>query len=136
MINRTIYVVGVAAALTVFANLGAASAAPPGPDDAGYCGAHTDPLDCWADTGPVTAGEEAFIDRMRGQIPGDDTRLLQIARGTCQMLVGGSATWFIVDDVSEQLGVSEATADQVVNVAMDTACPGLVVGPDSVARPS
>jgi hypothetical protein len=28
----------------------------------GYCGAHTDALDCWANIGAATPGEKAFID--------------------------------------------------------------------------
>ena len=28
---------------------------PPGPGEPGYCGAHTDAMDCWANTGPMTA---------------------------------------------------------------------------------
>jgi len=109
---------------------------PPGPGQPGYCGAHTDPLDCWSNTGPETPGETAFIDLVRGHIPGDDTRLLQVARGTCQMLIGGDATWYIVQDMSEELGVSHATAGQVMDAAMEDACPGLTVGADGVAKPS
>jgi hypothetical protein len=43
-------------------------------------GAHTDAVDCWANTGPTTPGEAAFISTMRGHIPGDDTTLLMPRR--------------------------------------------------------
>lgn len=108
---------------------------PPGPGEPGYCGAHTSPLDCWADTGPITPGETAFVNEMRGEIPGDDTRLLQVGRGTCQMLTGGTTTSYIVADLARSLGVNKPRAGQVMDAAMDRACPGLVVGTDGVARP-
>jgi hypothetical protein len=43
-------------------------------------GAHTDAVDCWANTGPTTPGEAAFICTMRGHIPGHDTTLLMPRR--------------------------------------------------------
>src|SRR6185312_5285896 len=85
-----------------------ASAAPPGPGDAGYCGAHTSPLDCWADTSPMRPGEAAFISRISSyNIPGmptDSNRLLQIGRGTCQMLAGGVTTEAVVNELANDLG--------------------------------
>ena len=113
---------------------------PPGPGEPGYCGAHTSPLDCWANTGPTTPGEAAFISRVRSyDIPGmptDSTRLLQIARGTCQMLVGGTTTQYVVEELAQNLGKSEAGTGQIMIIAMETACPGLSVGTDGVARPA
>jgi hypothetical protein len=128
--GTVVFVAGVLGAAVASAS----PATPPGPGEQG-CGAHTDALNCWANTGPVTPGETAFINLERGLIPGDDTRLLQVARGTCQMLVGGDTTSFIVEDVSQQLGVSPNRAGSTMDAAMETACPGLVVGADGAAHP-
>ena len=109
---------------------------PPGPDDAGYCGAHTDPYECWDNTGPATPGETAFINQIRGHLPGNDTRLLQVSRATCEMLQGGAATSYIVHDMAGELGISLTSAGQALDVALETSCPGLVVGTDGAAHPA
>ena len=79
---------------------------PPGPGQPGYCGAHTSPLDCWANTGPMTPVEAAFINKINSYdiagMPTDSTRLLQIARGTCQMLVGGTTTQYVVEELRQE----------------------------------
>ena len=78
----------------------------------------------------------AIHNDVRGHIPGDDDTLLRTVRGICIMLTGGTATWYIVPDIAQHFGISNMAADQVMDAAMGTACPGLVVGPDSVARPA
>jgi hypothetical protein len=103
-----------------------AFAAPPGPGDPGYCGAHTSPLECWTNTGPATTGENAFIDQILSYriagVPTDRTRLLQIARGTCTMLSGGTSPNYIVKELAEDLGKPEGVAGQIYIVAQDNAC--------------
>ncbi|TXH13030.1 MAG: DUF732 domain-containing protein [Gammaproteobacteria bacterium] len=117
-----------------------ASASPPGPGEPGYCGAHTSPLNCWADTSPIRPGEAAFISRISSYaipgVPTDSNRLLQIGRGTCQMLTGGVTTEAVVDELASTLGKTKAGAGQILAMIMDTACPGLTVGADGVARPA
>jgi len=141
VIVRRLIVGGACVLLTaVFGTLTSptAFAAPPGPADAGYCGAHTSPLNCWADTGPMTPGEAAFIGRISSydipDVPTDSTRLLQIGRGTCQMLRSGVTTESVVRELASELGKTMAGAGQILNIAMETACPGLTVGYDGVAR--
>lgn len=111
-----------------------AVADPPGPGEPGYCGAHTSPFDCWADTSPATPGESAFIERMRGKIPGNDARLLQIARGTCGLLEGGAANWYVEQHLAEKMGVNEGIGSATMTTALNYACPYLSLGPDGVAR--
>jgi hypothetical protein len=116
---------------------GVCSASPPGPGDPGYCGARQDALDCVPQTGPPTPGEAAFINNVRGlHVYGDDAELLKIARGTCNMLLGGVSVNYIVPDIATHLGTTNASANQVMDAAMDTVCPGLRVGADGVARPA
>jgi hypothetical protein len=106
--------------------IGTASANPPGPNEPGYCGAHTSPLECWTDTGPATPGENAFINQVLSYqisgVPTERTRLLQIARGTCTMLVGGTSPNYIVSELAQNLGKSEGVAGQIFIVAQDQAC--------------
>lgn len=103
-----------------------AFAAPPGPGEAGYCGAHTSPLECWTSTGPPTPGENSFINQILSyHIPGaptDRTRLLQIARGTCTMLIGGTDSGYIVSELAQDLGLSEGNAGVIFINAQDRAC--------------
>lgn len=102
-------------------------AVPPGPGDVGFCGAHTSPWNCWSDVGPVRPGEAAFINEtLRYQISGiptDRDRLLQIARGICQSLEGGTSPNYIVQFLAEDLGISEDQAGQGLFInAQDMAC--------------
>lgn len=107
-----------------------AAAAPPpavpGPADPGYCGAHTSPWDCWSDVSPARPGEIAFInDRLQydmAGIPTDQTRLLQIARGICQSVAGGTRSNSIVQWLAEDIGVSENQAGQLFIMVNDRAC--------------
>lgn len=50
------------------------------------------------------------------------------------MLVGGTTTQYVVEELAQNLGKSEAGAGQIMIIAMETACPGLSVGTDGVAR--
>ena len=105
---------------------GAAAASPPGPGDPGYCGAHTSPWDCWSDVSPARPGEVAFINyRLQYDMAGistDRTRLLQIARGICQSLAGGTHPKYIVKWLAEDIGASEGQAGQLFIMAQDRAC--------------
>jgi hypothetical protein len=97
-------------------------ASPPGPGEPGYCGAHTDGMDCWANTGPMTPGEAAFLNDVRGQVPGDDTTLLENVRGICGMVNGGLVTSYILSDIAQHYGITNASAVQVMNAATSFAC--------------
>ena len=143
MLGRPLIGCGAATALAVLCCVLVsphASATPPGPGDPGYCGAHTSPLDCWADTSPIRPGEAAFISRISSYsipgVPTDSNRLLQIGRGTCQMLTGGATTEAVVDELAGELGKTKTGAGQILAMILDTACPGLTVGADGVARPA
>lgn len=114
-----------------FAGAGISSAAPPstipGPGDPGYCGAHTSAWDCWSDVSPVRPGETAFINQTLSYhlagIPTDRDRLLQIARGICQSLAGGTSSNYVVKFLVEDLGVTEDQAGQGLFInAHDMAC--------------
>jgi hypothetical protein len=61
---------------------------------------------------------------VRGYVPGDDGRILQIARGTCTMLNGGVATSYLLRELSTQAGVSADTASRILGVAQSNACYG------------
>lgn len=98
-----------------------------GPSDPGFdCGAHTSPLDCWSNTGPATPGEIAFVDEVLSYhiegVPTDRTRLLQIGRGTCTMLNGGTSPNYIVSELAQDLGKNEGVAGQIFIVAEERAC--------------
>jgi hypothetical protein len=95
---------------------------PPGPGEPGYCGAHTDAMDCWANTGPMTPGEAAFLNDVRGQVTGDDTTLLRNVRGICEMVTGGVVTSYIVSDIAQHYGITNASAVQVMHAATSFAC--------------
>jgi hypothetical protein len=95
---------------------------PPGPGEPGYCGAHTDGMDCWSNTGPETPGEAAFLNDVRGQVPGDDTTLLRNVRGICEMVEGGTAPSYIVSDIALRYGITNASAVQVMHAATYWAC--------------
>jgi hypothetical protein len=99
------------------------SSATPGPGEPGYCGAREDPLTCSSQTGPPTQGEAAFIDLIRGQVPGSDAQLLAIARGVCNMLGGGASTKYVGDQVAAHLGITNEAGGQVMIAAKDNACP-------------
>ena len=56
-------------------------------------------------------------------IPTDRDRLLQIARGICQSLAGGTSPNSVVQFLAEDLGISEDQAGQGVFInAKDMAC--------------
>src|ERR1700730_3357474 len=95
---------------------------PPVPGEAGYCGAHTDAMDCWANTGPETPGEGAFLNDLRGQIPGDDTTLLENVRGICTMVNGGVANSHILSDIAQHYWITHGSAMQVMNAPTYWAC--------------
>ena len=88
----------------------------PGPGEPGFCGAHTSGWDCWYDVSPVRPGEVVFINETltnpRAGIPTDPDRLLQIARGICQSLAGGTSPNYVVKFLAEDLGISEDQAAQ------------------------
>ncbi|MGO9156407.1 DUF732 domain-containing protein [Mycobacterium sp.] len=69
-----------------------------------YCGAHTDALDCWG-----------------------------VARGTCVMLLGGDTSGYVVRDIAQHSGITLKAADQVMDAAMDSQCPGLIIDLNGVA---
>jgi hypothetical protein len=52
------------------------------------------------------------------------------------MLTGGVTTEAVVDELASTLGKTKAGAGQILAMIMDTACPGLTVGADGVARPA
>lgn len=114
---------------SALASGGAAAAQPPtipGPMDPGYCGAHTSAWDCWSDVSPARAGELAFInERLKYDMPGlptDRGRLLQIARGVCQSLVGGTHPNYIVQWLAQDIGAAEDQTGQMFIMINDTAC--------------
>ena len=120
----------IAAAGSLVWGAGVAAAEPPptvpSPGDRAYCGAHTSPWDCWSDVSPERPGEKAFIDYrlqydMAG-IPTERTRLLQIARGICQSLVGGTHPNYVVKWLAEDIGATEAQTGQMFIMAQDRAC--------------
>ena len=129
MTSRRLTGLGLAA---IFATglLGAApfaQAQPYGPGDPDYCGAHTSPFDCWNDVGPTTPGEATFINKVQSYhiagVPTDSTRLLQIARGACQELAGGTDGNYIVADLQESLGgIRESAAGNLLIIAQEYAC--------------
>ncbi|MCT7659141.1 DUF732 domain-containing protein [Mycobacterium deserti] len=56
-------------------------------------------------------------------IPTDRDRLLQIARGICQSLAGGTSPNFVVQFLAEDLGISEGQAGNGLFInAQDMAC--------------
>lgn len=102
-------------------------AVPPGPGDPGYCGAHTSPWDCWSDVSPARPGEVAFINQTLkyplAGIPTDRDRLLQIARGICQSLAGGTSPNYVVQFLAVDLGLDEGVAGNGLFInAQDMAC--------------
>lgn len=115
-----------AAALFTAGSAGAEPPVVPGPADPGYCGAHTSAWDCWSDVSPIRPGEAAFINYrlqydMAG-IPTDRTRLLQIARGICQSLAGGTHPNYLVKWLAQDIGASEPQTGQLFIMAKDRAC--------------
>lgn len=118
------------AAGALLAGSGVAVAMPPtvpGPADPGYCGAHTSPWNCWSDVSPARPGETAFINRTLSYnipgIPTDRDRLLQIGRGICQSLAGGTSSNYVVKFLAQDLGISEGKAGNGLFInAQDQAC--------------
>lgn len=135
MLSRTILIAaGIAAVALVVAGLEVGPAhASPGPNDPGYCGARQDALDCVPYDGPTspppTQAEAAFLLSARHYAPNfDDTTLLKIGRGTCNMLRGGTSTSYIVPDIARHLAISNQMADQVMDAAMGNICPEIHIG--------
>lgn len=126
------------AALLALGLLGAGvcSADPYTPGTPGYCGAHTDALDCWVNTSPPTPAEQNFLAASRGHYPVNDAQMVQLLRATCVMLRGGDTTGYVVTDLAQHIGIDKDNADQVMDGAMETDCPNLTVGADGVARPA
>lgn len=124
------FVVGGTVVASALLGSGFASAQPPtvpGPADPEFCGAHTSPWNCWSDVSPARPGEVAFINRTLSYniagIPTDRERLLQIARGICQSLVGGTSSNYVVQFLAEDLGISEGQAGNGLFInAQDMAC--------------
>lgn len=128
---RKMSLAGVVASVALMVGGGVAIAAPPavppGPGDPGYCGAHTSPWNCWYDVSPARPGEVAFINKTLNYniagIPTDRDRLLQIARGICQSLAGGTSPNYVVQFLAEDLGISQDTAGQGLFInAQDMVC--------------
>ena len=113
---------------------GVSSASPAQADQ--FCGARQDPLDCVPQTGAPSAQEATYINTVRGNYPGDDAQLLKMGRGTCNMLLGGVITGYVVQDLASHEGITKQAADQLMDAAMLYVCPGLTVGADGVARPT
>jgi hypothetical protein len=112
------------------------SVSPDATGDPGICGAHQGPIDC-AEAGSPTAGESAFIARVRGSVPGSDVQLLKIVRGTCFYVRQGEVTTNgMVQDIAEHTGQSQEGAGQVLAAAMDTACPGYTVAANGTTIPA
>jgi hypothetical protein len=102
-------------------------AVPPGPGEPDYCGAHTSPWNCWSDVSPARPGEVAFVNQtLSYNIPGIPTnrdRLLQIGRGICQSLAGGTSPNYVVKFLAEDLGLPEGVAGNGLFInAQDMAC--------------
>lgn len=114
--------------------------ADPGPMDPGYCGAHQDPLDCVPYDGPTppppNRAEASYLDLVRDHYSANDTTLLRIGRGTCNMFRGGTSSTYVVGEISNHLQTPQAHAGQLLNVALAYICPDLTVGADGVARPN
>jgi hypothetical protein len=72
----------------------------------------------------MTSGEAAFLNSERGQVPGDDTTLLENVRGICAMSTGGLAPSYILSDIAQHYGITTSSADQVMHAATHFACPG------------
>jgi Protein of unknown function (DUF732) len=112
-----------------------ASADPDTPGTPGYCGAHTDSLDCVRDASPPSPAEQQFLNTVGPHFPNvSSSQLVQFARGTCAMLRGGATTSFVVTDLASHMGTAKEAAGQVLDAAMGADCPNLHVGADGVAR--
>ena len=99
----------------------------------GNCGG--DELQCWDVTGPPTPGEAAYINKARVYaVSASDTELLKVGRDVCISLINGGSTGYVVPEMAQHLGITNDQADQVMDVAMDYACPGLTIDAKGVAR--
>jgi hypothetical protein len=94
--------------------------------DPAFCGAHEDAFTCTArlQSGPPTAGETAFINNVRGHVPGSDAKLLNAGRSICSMLKGGDSGQYVDTQVGSYLGMAPHSAGQVVDSATEYICPG------------
>jgi hypothetical protein len=105
------------------------------PVPAEECGAHTEALDCIRDMSPPNPAEQHLLTTVGPHFPNvSNAVMVQYARGTCGMLRGGAATWYVVKALAERLGTTMQAADQVMDAAMAADCPSLKVGLDGVAR--
>jgi hypothetical protein len=122
---RNLSASSVATALLAGGLLGAGifSASPVLADD---CGAREDVFVCAArlDAGPPTPGETAFINLVRGHVPGSDADLLVTGRGVCRLGRYGTVSGrSAVQQVATHLGTDMAHADQVLDAAAENICP-------------
>jgi hypothetical protein len=91
---------------------------------ADFCGAKEDPFVCTArlDAGPPTSGESAFIQSVRGHVPGSDADLLVAGRTICKM--GSDSGRYVRQQVAQRLGTDTGNAGQVMDAAEEYICPG------------
>ena len=130
---KGLYAVAVVVTATVTASVSTPGVAI---GDPGNCGAHDSAIECADDSSTPTTSEYAFMNRLRGNVPGSSTQLLKVARGTCFLVRQGEVTTNgMVNDIAEYLGTSEASAGQVLAVAMDTACTGYTVAANGTTTP-
>ncbi|ATA28184.1 hypothetical protein MLM_1570 [Mycobacterium lepraemurium] len=92
---------------------------------ADFCGAKEDSFSCTArlDAGPPTSAESAFIQSVRGHVPGRDTDLLVVGRTVCKM--GSDSGRYVRQQVAQRLGTDTANAGQVMDAAEEYICPGV-----------
>jgi hypothetical protein len=114
---------------------GVCSADPYTPGTPGYCGAHTDALDCYLDTSPPSPAEQYFVKTTGPHFPNvTSAQMVQYARQSCKMLRQGTVTGYVVKDLADHMGTTMEWADQVMDGGMAADCPNLTVGADGVAR--
>lgn len=107
---------------------GVCSANPYTPGTPGYCGAHTDALDCGVSISPPTAAEQHFVNTTGPRFPNvTSAQLVQYARQSCFMLSNGTTSGSVVADLAQHLGIDKDNADQVMDGAMEADCPNVVV---------
>ncbi|WP_434117112.1 DUF732 domain-containing protein [Mycobacterium avium subsp. hominissuis] len=75
------------------------------------------------DAGPPTSAESAFIQSVRGHVPGRDTDLLVVGRTVCKM--GSDSGRYVRQQVAQRLGTDTANAGQVMDAAEEYICPGV-----------
>ncbi|MDV3305845.1 DUF732 domain-containing protein, partial [Mycobacterium avium subsp. hominissuis] len=80
-------------------------------------------VDSGLDAGPPTSAESAFIQSVRGHVPGRDTDLLVVGRTVCKM--GSDSGRYVRQQVAQRLGTDTANAGQVMDAAEEYICPGV-----------